>query len=56
MVTEDINNSSLITGKLKKYLPNYIAYVDTIINEDLENVILVYCYFGVVCYAKTKSE
>lgn len=45
MNTEDLNKDSIITGKIKTYYPDGVAYVDTTITEDLENVILIYCYF-----------
>lgn len=45
MNTHDLNSSSSISGEAKKYFPVRVAYVDTILTEDLENVILVYCYF-----------
>lgn len=48
MNTDDLNKYSIISGKTKNYLPSDIVYVDTILTEDLSNVILVYCYFGIM--------
>jgi hypothetical protein len=47
MNTEDLNKNSTIAGKIKTYYPDGIAYVDTVITEDLQNIILVYCYFKI---------
>ncbi len=46
MNENDLNESSKIQGKSKTYMPDGGAYIDTVVAEDLENVILVYCYFG----------
>lgn len=42
----DLNKHSIVTGKNNKYFPIGIAYSDTVLTTDLENVILVFCYFG----------
>lgn len=48
MNTNHLNKYSVISGKFQKYYPDGIAYSDTEITEDLENVIIVFCYFGVM--------
>lgn len=46
MNTNDLNKSSEIQGKLKTYIPDGIFYTNDTITEDLENVIIIHCYFG----------
>lgn len=46
MNINDLNKSSEIEGKSKTYMPDGIFYTNDTITEDLENIILVYCYFG----------
>lgn len=46
MNTNDLSKYSTISGKTKSYQPDGIAYFDTVITEDLENVIIICCYFG----------
>jgi hypothetical protein len=46
--TNELNKHSIVTGKKNKYFPIGIAYSDTVLTTDLENVILVYCYFGLM--------
>ena len=46
MNTNDLNKRSEIEGKSKTYMPDGIFYTNDTITEDLENVILIHCYFG----------
>lgn len=46
MNTTDLYSNSFIAGKTKNYFPIGIAYIDSKIKSNLENVIVVYCYLG----------
>ena len=48
MNTQDLNKDSVIQGKTKKYYPVGVAYIDSIIEESLYNVILVSGFLGLM--------